>query len=450
MKKLFFLILSFFMAANVYAAFPSSTVKYIPSSFVTGNQFTNTFLPTRLEACEYTFTNSGSVSAYQQGSYSMNGNQCVILRTNGTHLYTYTAATSNVPAYCPADSTLSNGECTCTAPKVQNSTNDGCETPVNPCTAKIGIPRITNFTYGYTRTSDEQDYSIVGAPTTVPTDGTLCDGGCVVERGSGAAAWRSLTPTSQGLYRLSIDFNTVPTGAQCTVGTAGTAGATNPLTPPPTCPGYVGEVNGKLGCFGTADKPVTTTTGSTGGQAPKPGNPAAGEKPATGEGSGSTGSGRTPSAGSGGNNGGPSAAAQGPSGNVISPPSGEQQAACGAPGQPKCGIDESGTPDGKDTLTGKHGEFDDKLGEREAALSTVTSSSGKDTSWGIVPAWTQAGTCTAWHIFSLPPALGGFSVDVDLCPIKPLADGVANFIWVFLAIFAITGMIFKTMTSGGN
>lgn len=43
-----------------------------------------------------------------------------------------------VSSSCPADSTLSGGVCTCTAPAVQNATNDGCTAPPENCAWAAG------------------------------------------------------------------------------------------------------------------------------------------------------------------------------------------------------------------------------------------------------------------------------------------------------------------------
>lgn len=121
---------------------------------------------------------------------------------------------------------------------------------------------------------------------------------------------------------------------------------------------------------------------------------------------------------------------------------------CGLPGTPACKIDETGTPDGKtatpdDALKAEWQKAFD-------ALPVITSPVGKDTSWGVMPEWTQQGTCTAWHIYTLPADLGSRNVDLDLCPVKPYADGASNFIWVALAFFGITSMVFSTMSGKGT
>jgi hypothetical protein len=356
--------------------------------------------------------------------------------------------TPSQPVYsCPANSTVSGSSCTCSANFQENSAHNACEPETNLCTAKTGKPWITNFTVGYTRTdglgSNSDDYACVGGCNKLPASMQVCDAGCTVDMGDPKAAWRSTEPTQNGLYRMSIDFVSVPTGAKCNQ--SASDAPVNPSTPEPPCPGFVGEINGKKGCYGTAGSPINTTQADRSVSGAAPGNPAAGNKPISGEGSGSTGAGRTPTAGTGGPSGGPASAAIGPKGVISKPAEGQEQQACGAPGQPKCGIDETGTPDGKGVLPTT--DFNNKLKELEDALPGIVNPAGKDTSWGVVPQWTQGGTCSPWHVATMPPALGSFVVTVDLCPHKAFTDGIANFIWLGLAFFGITGLIFSTMTS---
>lgn len=123
------------------------------------------------------------------------------------------------------------------------------------------------------------------------------------------------------------------------------------------------------------------------------------------------------------------------------------EAVCGGPGLPACAVkvDETGTPTAEGF--GESGALNEALSGREAGLGTARDLAG-DTSWGIVPAWTERHACQPWHIFTLPDFVGGSEVNVDLCPLMPVADGIANFIWVMLGIFAVTGMVFRTIGSG--
>lgn len=131
--------------------------------------------------------------------------------------------------------------------------------------------------------------------------------------------------------------------------------------------------------------------------------------------------------------------------NTTGPPAAEPKPVetCGLPGKPACKIDETGTPTTNDFKT-----EDQKtaLDHKEASLSEITNPSGKDTSWGVMPSWITPGGCEPWHIYSLPAPLNA-SVDVDLCPVKPYADGVSNLIWVAFTFFGITGLVFATMTA---
>lgn len=118
---------------------------------------------------------------------------------------------------------------------------------------------------------------------------------------------------------------------------------------------------------------------------------------------------------------------------------------CGLPGGPACKIDESGTPSNSDPAD--KAPFDAALQNRIDQLPNITNPTDKNTSWGVMPVWVQGGTCEPWHIYTLPAQLASKSVDIDLCPIKPYADGASNLIWVAMTFFGITSMVFAAMTS---
>lgn len=208
----------------------------------------------------------------------------------------------------------------------------------------------------------------------------------------------------------------------------------------PPCPGFVGEVNGARGCYGTASKPINSVP-----PPPKPpgigepdaGNPAAGAKPSTGEGSGSGGAGRTPSAGTGGSGGGPSGAAAAgsgviPDGTTPKPMDGKEQAACGAPGQPKCGIDESGTPtkfDGKGDLLGGWEE-----GVKANRATIEKSGTGIFDSFSV--------------FFSAPPLAGCEPIELPHdqvitrhCDVVEGTRSVMAYIWALTALWLCVGWI---------
>lgn len=295
--------------------------------------------------------------------------------SNGSHATPAAACTASMATYLnqstpglswSLDST-SNGQCRFKGTYV--NPNNG-QTEVNyvnldyfgeegpcgspQCDAQRGEQKVVNWTVGYTRSPNidaDPNWKLIGAPNKVPSSGLLCNPSSPCElRFSGFSdsdmAWQSAAPTPNGLYRLSLDISATVTGETCTPTELDNA-ALSKTAPIPPCPGFTGEVNGVPGCYGTASSPTSNDISEPKPKPAEAGNPAAGEKPATGEGSGTGGAGRTPSTGDGGPAGGPAAAAGSgtkPDGTTPKPDDGKEQANCGAPGQPKCGIDESGTP----------------------------------------------------------------------------------------------------------
>lgn len=326
-----------------------------------------------------------------------------------------------------------------------------CGTPeASQCEAKKGVTSIVNRTVGFTRSSDDNDFAVVGAVTKSSTGSLVCHNGCasqiqpVTSSTAGAGAYRSLVPNAQGLYRMSLDLPVTNTGNSCAPGAEGStteAAAQNPLTPSPLCPGYVGEVNGRKGCYGTAERPVTTAPADRPPIPNEGGNPAAGSRPESGEGSGSGGTGRTPAAGTGDNNGGPSSAATAgrPSGTASSPASGTEQLECGAPGQPRCRIDESGTPSEWDPSDLKK-HADKYKTDTEANRGKV---SGKDDKgffdgWGVVFFAPPIVECTP---FVLPRDMGS----LDPCPVASGMRLVMAWIWAVGGLALCARMIYKVV-----
>ncbi len=310
------------------------------------------------------------------------------------------------------------------------------------CSTQAGQSKIVNFTVGYTRSPNidtDPNWKLIGAPNKVPSSGLLCNPSSPCElRFSGFSdsdmAWQSAAPTPNGLYRLSLDISATVTGNTCTPTELDTA-ALSKTAPIPPCPGFTGEVNGVPGCYGTASSP---TSNDISGPKPKPaeaGNPAAGEKPATGEGSGTGGAGRTPSTGDGGPAGGPAAAAGSgtkPDGTTPKPADGKEQANCGAPGQPKCGIDESGTPtkfDGKGDLLGGWEE-----GVKANRATIEKSGTGIFDSFSV--------------FFSAPPLAGCEPIELPNdqvitrhCDVVDGARSVMAYIWALTALWLCVGWI---------
>ena len=373
--------------------------------------------------------------------WSGNTRTCTFMTSSGTRSGNQTAYRVAGPATCPPNSTAGGSNCTCNAGYTEVGS-----TCVAPSVCDVGQGRTFNRTQGWARTpnADADDLVVDYGPGDLINAN---DGVCVGPIQSVDRCYRSQVPTAQGLYRVSCDFTMVMTGD---APSGSVVPETDPTTANATCPGFVGEVNGKTVCVGTASAPLPTPVAAP--NAPTAaGNPSAGVKPSSGEGSGSDGPSRTPSTGSGGNAGGPSGAAVGSGGTGVRDSDGTEPvgAVCGASPLPPCAVkvDETGTPNG--ATFGTSPELDTALNNREAGLATARDKAG-DAGWGIVPAWTADQACEPWEIWTLPDDLGGDVVTVNLCPLMPLAEGILNFIWAMLGIFATTSMVAAAMTGKGT
>lgn len=327
------------------------------------------------------------------------------------------------------------------------------------CQAQKDQTKTLNWTTGYTRSANidtDPNWTAV-SENPVPANRNVCDPSqpCMMELGSTPKAnYQSASPTPTGLYRLSTDFLATYTGEACTPGPSDTAGL-SPNAAIPPCPGFVGEVNGKPGCFGTADSPTRNDKPIAKPMPPEAGNPAAGPKPSTGEGSGTGGAGRTPSTGNGGPAGGPAGAAgpnAGPGeddgdGTTDKPEDGKEQKACGAPGQAKCRIDETGTPDGKGVFDQHRDKLENEGQKMTDELEKIKGTTDKDTSWGTTPTWIQHAACSPWDLGTFQIAGRSISVTVDMCPVMPWVVGVMNFIWAVGTFFAVLAMVFRVTTA---
>jgi hypothetical protein len=193
-------------------------------------------------------------------------------------------------------------------------------------------------------------------------------------------------------------------------------------------------VNGETKCVGTASQPIPPPSGpgvtAATGENEDKGNPTAGTKPSSGEGSGTGGAGRTPSTGSGTAAGGPAGAAG--SGTTPKPDDGKEQANCGAPGQPKCGIDESGTP-GK--FDGDKAALDGWKTSVEANRNTI-----KDTDGGFFSPFNL--------FFSAPPVVACEAIELPNeqvitrhCDVVEGTRSVMSYIWALAALWICLGWI---------
>lgn len=310
----------------------------------------------------------------------------------------------------------------------------------SPCSALGGQDFTLNWSLGYTRTPDidaDLSWKFVAPPLKPPSDGMVCDpvSSCKVALVlSPTAVWQSVSPTSQGLYRVSVDYDAQHMGETCTPTDVDKAGA-HPAADKPTCPGFVGEVNGVPGCYGTASNPTANDVPESKPKPPEAGNPPAGKKPDSGEGSGTGGPGRTPSTGDGGPGGGPAGAAGSgnkPDGTTPKPGEGKEQANCGAPGQPKCGIDEGGTPS---KFEGDKAALDKWKSDVEANRNTI-----KDTDGSFFDSYSM--------FFAVPPIvpcepieLPNDQVITRQCDVVEGTRSVMSYIWALAAIWICLGWI---------
>lgn len=315
------------------------------------------------------------------------------------------------------------------------------------CQSQIGQKTIVNWTVGYTRSPDidvDPNWTVVGAPTPLPDNKLICDPSqpCALSAGAGVMPWQSKAPTASGLYRLSLDIEATYTGEAC-IPTDADKASLGKDAPIPPCPGFVGEINGVPGCYGTAENPTRNDKPYPKPMPAQAANPAAGKKPSTGAGSGNTGAGRTPATGNGGPAGGPSGAAgpnsggTEPDGTTDQPDDGKEQQECGAPGQPPCRIDETGTPKGDAER--------DKLG----GLSDAIKKSGEDTDRAIEEAkklnsdgWTftfQFPTGCA------PMQLANLGAVIDPCRWQSTIHDLMSVIWLAVTIWCCVGMVGRTL-----
>ena len=353
---------------------------------------------------------------------------------------------------CPANSTAVTGGCQCGA----NFDESGgqCVPHTNRCTADAGKVKVTNWTVGFFRTPDDNDYSAVGPVNKLPASGSFCSGGCVMNvpdpGAPGWAAWRSQSPNAQGLYRASLDIPVTNSGTECSPGAADTP--LSPTAPEPQCPGAVGEVNGKLGCYGTAQSPIVTTPTDRPVVPPIAGNPTAGAKPETGEGSGTGSAGRTPTNGNGGNAGGPAGAGQGGkgggsggtasgTGTTKNGEGKEEKDPCGAPGQAECSVkvNEKGTPNGAGTTydTAK-AKMDETKGKNDEQLQKAAGTGDKGF-FEPVRSMFWSPPIAACETFALPQQVGG--LQLDACGVVEGVRFAMAFVWAGAGLFLCFGMI---------
>jgi hypothetical protein len=346
---------------------------------------------------------------------------------NGSPLSPQTVTRTPTGLVCPSNSTLSGSNCTCNSGFVELEGQCVSSTPECP----VGQGKTTNRTEGWARSPNPDANDLVndlGPPSTIYG---YNDGVCVGNLTGVERCFRSQEPSPQGLYRTSCDYTMVVTG------TASAAGESNsdPTEPVAACPGFVGEVNGKPVCVGTASNPLPAGTDAP-NEPTSPGNPAAGPKPAAGPGSGSGGAGRTPTTGTGGNNGGPASASVGTGGTGPrsdgTEPTGE---VCGASPLPPCNVkvDETGVP-AEATAPGRFTQGNTDVDK----VKTDADGFFNDQRDITLPSWTWTfafpSACTALVL----PAFNDFEIDV--CQFQPIIHDLMSVLWVIAGIWGLIAL----------
>lgn len=432
-----FVLLFVFAQHPAFAQSTATVTQYYTQSIITQTGNATGWQNSAVLACQASYNQSlGYYQTNQPGFAPYTGNidstspNCVYwikdknggLIGNKIWTFTYTTQSASAPLGCPA----------------------------------AGETRFVNFTLGFTDDPQLSKSATVNTyadkfQSLLASGGTCASGAgsaCAVTIANDTAslgnAWISASPTSQGLYRVSQDYKVTYTGATCTL-TADQKMLTESTDAAPACSGVYGTVNGKGVCVpsGTANRNVLQPIGNS---PRKVGNPAAGSN------AGLPISARTPTAGSGANDGGPVTPLDGTpapvgaplpstpgssSGGGLSPS--DIPAACGAPGQPACKMDETGTPSPV-----AESAYDAKV---DSVRSTV------DQNRGVISGAGDKGFFSEFTLFfSAPP--------VVLCEPMPLPDvkgvsmgaidpcGVVNgvrsmmgYLWAIAALFLSLKMI---------
>lgn len=426
MTRFILAMLVAFFSSSVFAAFPAGNAHY---HSVRGGSSSFTF-PTAEAAC------ADVVSRYNTQVPSggavvtgVSGLTCNWGVNSGGVFYPESPATIFViaSAYCPSNSTLGGGNCTCSASYVEEGS-----TCVLPSVCDVGQGRTFNRTEGWARSSNADADDLVSSIPPL-TSLEVNDGQCLGALTGVQRCFRSQQPTAQGLYRLSCDYTMVMTGD---APPGSNVPETDPTTENATCPGFVGEVNGKTVCVGTASSPLPPAQPAP-NKPTAPGNPSAGVKPLTGEGSGSDGPGRTPIMGVGGNSGGPSAAAVGAGGTGDRDSDGEDPAGavCGALPLPPCAVkvDETGTP-AEGTAEGRFGQANTDL----AKVQTDALGAFGDIEDISLPSWTWTFQFPTGCTPLVLPAFDDFEIDV--CQFQPIIHDLMSVIWVIAGIWGLIAL----------
>lgn len=337
---------------------------------------------------------------------------------------------------------------------------------------KAGTKKTVNLTAGYhaTPSTNAKLNPLIKADSFVKQlqkdrGATMCYQGCKVgvPPGEDGDFWISQVAGTNGLYRSSVNVETNSTSQTCS---EASPDAVTPTSTPPACPGTTGAVNGAVVCL-----PSVSDSGVDLGGEAKRGNPTAGAVPSgktdkelgegpggagNGTGTGNSSNGGGPSGGpaTGSNNGAggkgcndgsksptPACSGKGTTdadGTTTKPATGKEQAACGAPGQPKCGIDETGTPGevGGDKYDSKLDAY--KNDSKDAADQIKGSGDGIYNSWVDLFAAPSLASCEGFEM----PAVDGQSIGtIDPCATVEGIRTAMAYLWALSGFWLCLGWV---------
>lgn len=114
---------------------------------------------------------------------------------------------------------------------------------------------------------------------------------------------------------------------------------------------------------------------------------------------------------------------------------------CGLPTTPPCAIDEKDTPK-TDSLTNATKAVEDATKARQDGLTTVTSPTGKNTSW----AWNLAlpATCVPLNVDMRVGSIGRL-VTINPCNWMSVIHDLVSMLWAGGTVFAVFGMVGRTL-----
>lgn len=126
-------------------------------------------------------------------------------------------------------------------------------------------------------------------------------------------------------------------------------------------------------------------------------------------------------------------------GTVTKPGTGKEQANCGAPGQPKCGIDETGTPEkvGDDKYNSKLDQF--KTDSKNAADQIKGEGASEFSTYATFFAAPPLKTCDPIEL----PTVAGVSMGSigKQCDVVDGVRSVMSYIWALVAMWICLGWV---------